>query len=222
VAPRAGGSRALLWRCLVAVVAVSVGYLARRAPLLPAAPAAARVVAAAPPAAALAEPSSRVSALAPAAEVAVSATSRAASRALSSSLVGDDDSGALESNATPSSARLGSDGVNGSTRAPGSGSNGDEFGQGRLQRPVIYRLRLDDVGGTLRGERTATGFEISVPGRRLLDSGASITRRDPRIAKISTQNGSQGTRVSFRFRETIPAYKVRLRKDVLEFWISES
>jgi len=221
-APRASGSRALLWSCLVAVVAVSIGYLARRAPLLPAAPAAARVVAAAPPAAALAEPSSRVSALAPAAEVAVSATSGAAARVLSSSRVADEDAAALESNAAPSSARLGSDGVSSSTRAPGSSSNGDEFGQGRLQRPVIYRLRLDDVGGTLRGERTATGFEISVPGRRLLDSGASITRRDPRIAKISTQNGSQGTRVSFRFRETIPAYKVRLRKDVLEFWISES
>jgi hypothetical protein len=87
---------------------------------------------------------------------------------------------------------------------------------------VIYRLRLDDVGGTLRGERTATGFEINIPGRRLLDSGANITRRDPRIAKVSTHNTSQGTRVSVRFRETIPGYKVRLRKDVLEFWISES
>jgi hypothetical protein len=221
VAPRASGSRALLWSCLVAVVAVSIGYFARRTPL-PAAPAAARVTAAPP--AALPEPTPRVSAVAPAAapaEVAVSPSAGAASRALSSSLSADDDSGPLESNAAPSSARVGSEGVNGPSRAPGSSSS-DEFGQGRLQRPVIYRLRLDDVGGTLRGERTATGFEISIAGRRLLDSGASITRRDPRIAKVSTQNGSQGTRISFRFRETIPAYKVRLRKDVLEFWISES
>jgi PilZ domain len=226
VAPRASGSRALLWSCLVAVVAVSLGYFARRAPLLPAAPAAARVVAAAPPAPApAAEPSSRVSAVAPSAasaEVGVNANSVTASRSLSSSVSADEDSGRLESNATPGSARFGSDSLNGSTRTPGSSSSADEFGQGRLQRPVIYRLRLDDVGATIRGERTATGFEISVPGRRLLDSGASITRRDPRIAKVSTHNTSQGTRVSFRFRETIPGYKVRLRKDVLEVWISES
>ena len=56
----------------------------------------------------------------------------------------------------------------------------------------------------------------------MLDSGASITRRDPRIAKLSTHNTAQGTRVSFRFRETIPAYKVRIRKDIVEFWISSN
>jgi hypothetical protein len=221
VAPRAQGSRALLWSCLVAVVAVSIGYLARRAPVLPAAPAAARVVAAAP--AALAEPSPRVSAVAPApAEVVVAPSSGAAPRSLASSVLADEDSSALESNAAPSSARAGADGLNGSQRALGSSSSGDEFGQGRLLKPVIYRLRLDDVGGTLRGERTATGFEISIQGRRVLDSGTSITRRDPRVSKVSTHNSSQGTRVSFRFRETIPAYRVRLRKDVLEILISES
>src|SRR6185436_18555585 len=128
VAPRAAGSRALLGSCLVAVVAVSIGYLARRAPSLPAAPAAARVVAAALPAAAPAEASSRVSAAAPAEpspELVVSA-----SRALSAS-ASRDDSTAPESNAVPGSARLGADGP---TRAPSSSSSsGDEFGQGRLQ-----------------------------------------------------------------------------------------
>ena len=226
VAPRAQGSRALLWSCLVAVVAVSIGYLARRAPILPAAPAAARVVAAALPAPTVtAEPNARVSAVAPPgppAEVVVGPASGVASRSLSLSVSADEDSNPLESTAAASAARLAADGLNGSTRALGSSSSGDEFGQGRLQRPVIYRLRLDDVGGALRGERTATGFEISIQGRRVLDSGTNITRRDPRVAKVSTHNSSQGTRISFRFRETIPAYKVRLRKDVLEILISES
>ena len=218
---RTGSSRALLWSCLIALLAVSVGYLARRAPLsLPAAPAAARVAAAAP---AAPEANLRVAAaaLSPAAEVvtATPALGAGAARALSSSALGDDASSSDSSDA-PSSAR--SDALPGSTRGQAASPSGDEFGQGRLRQPVIYRLRLDDVGSTLRGERTPTGFEVTIPGRRMLDSGASITRRDPRIAKISTHNSSQGTRVSFRFRETIPAYKVRLRKDVVEFWISAS
>jgi PilZ domain len=223
---RQRGSRAVLWSCLVALVAVSIGYLARRAPLALPAPAAARVVAAptAPAVAVVAsEPSPRAAALAlaPPSEPVASAAAQPGSSAarLLSSAVAEDDTSALESR--DSSRGAADPGVPGSTRGA-SGLGSDEFGQGRLHLPVIYRLRLDDVGGTLRGERTATGFEISIPGRRVMESGASIPRRDPRIAKVSTHNGSQGTRVSFRFRETIPAYKVRLRKDVVEFWISSS
>ena len=136
-----------------------------------------------------------------------------------SSAPGDDAASAADS--SDSSARS-AEGMPGSSRSSGANLSADEFGQGRLHLPVIYRLRLDDAGGALRGERTPTGFEITIPGRRMLDSGASITRRDPRIAKVTTHNNAQGTRVSFRFRETIPASKVRIRKDVVEFWISSN
>ena len=95
-----------------------------------------------------------------------------------------------------------------------------EFGQGRLRSPVIYRLRLDQPAEGLRGERTPTGFEVTLPGRRVMESGASITKRDERIARVATHNTGQGTRVSFRFKDTIPGYKVRLRKDYIEFLIS--
>jgi len=219
--PRSHSSRALLWSCLIAVLAVSIGYFARRAPLgLPAAPAAARVVAATAPSAttAASEPNQRAGAAAPAAEVAVTPAPGVAAARLSSTAPGEDDTSPSDANDARSSAR--SDAV--SSRAPAASPSADEFGQGRLRQPVIYRLRLDDVAATLRGERTPTGFEITIPGRRVLDSGTAITRRDARIAKVSTHNGAQGTRVSFRFRETIPAYKVRLRKDVVEFWISAS
>jgi hypothetical protein len=98
----------------------------------------------------------------------------------------------------------------------------DDFGQGRLTLPVVYRLRLDQPGGTLRGERTPTGFEVTIEGRRVIESAANLGDRDERIAKVALHNGSQGTRVSFRFRHTIPGYKVRLRKDYVEFLISSS
>jgi hypothetical protein len=96
-----------------------------------------------------------------------------------------------------------------------------EFTSGRLHLPTVHRLRLDEPGSTLRGERTPTGFDVIIPGRKTMESGTAIARRDSRIAKVSTKNGSDGARVSFRFRSDIPAYKVRLRNDFVEFFISE-
>jgi hypothetical protein len=98
----------------------------------------------------------------------------------------------------------------------------NEFGSGRLERPVIYRLRLDQPGGNLRGERTAMGFDVIIEGRKTMESAVGIAQRDDRIAKVLTRNGSDGARVSFRFRRAVPGYKVRLRKDFVEFFISSS
>jgi hypothetical protein len=95
-----------------------------------------------------------------------------------------------------------------------------EFASGRLHLPIVYRLRLDEPGDSLRGERTPTGFDVIIPARKTMESGTAISRRDPRIAKVSTKNGADGARVSFRFRSGVPAYKVRLRKDFVEFFIS--
>jgi hypothetical protein len=180
---------------------------------MPAAPAASRVTAAPLPPA----PSAETPHAAPAESVASAAPQSSVSALRASSAPADE----APSDSGDSNSRS-SEGMPGSSRGAGANQAADEFGQGRLHLPVIYRLRLDDAGGSLRGERTPTGFEITIPGRRMLDSGASITRRDPRIAKVSTHNNAQGTRVSFRFRETIPAYKVRIRKDVVEFWISSN
>jgi hypothetical protein len=98
---------------------------------------------------------------------------------------------------------------------------GAEFTSGRLHLPTVHRLRLDEPGATLRGERTPTGFDVIVPGRKTMESGTAIARRDSRIAKVTTKNGSDGARISFRFRSDIPAYKVRLRNDFIEFFISD-
>jgi hypothetical protein len=133
----------------------------------------------------------------------------APSRSRGSNPTGDDDSAQSALEGGRSSAKAESQVV-------------EDFGQGRLTLPVVYRLRLDQAGGSLRGERTPTGFDVTIEGRRILDSAANIGDRDERIAKVALHNGSQGTRVSFRFRHTIPGYKVRLRKDYVEFLISSS
>jgi hypothetical protein len=95
-----------------------------------------------------------------------------------------------------------------------------EFASGRLHLPIIYRLRLDRPAEGLRGERTPTGFDVVIPGRKTLESGSAISRRDRRFAKVSTKNGSDGAHVSFRFRSSVPGYKVRLRKEYIEIFIS--
>jgi hypothetical protein len=95
-----------------------------------------------------------------------------------------------------------------------------EFSSGRLELPIVHRLQLDRPGESLRGEPTPTGFDVVVVGRKALETPTSIARRDARIAKATLRNGSEGARLSFRFRSTIPAYKVRLRKDYVEIFIS--
>jgi hypothetical protein len=95
-----------------------------------------------------------------------------------------------------------------------------EFSSGRLELPIVHRLQLDRAGESLRGERTPTGFDVVVVGRKALEPPTSIARRDARIAKATLKNGGEGARLSFRFRSTIPGYKVRLRKDYVEIFIS--
>jgi hypothetical protein len=53
-----------------------------------------------------------------------------------------------------------------------------------------------------------------------LESGRAIQRRDKRIVQVKTSNQAAGAQVSFQFRDGVPAYRVRLREDSVEFLIS--
>jgi hypothetical protein len=53
-----------------------------------------------------------------------------------------------------------------------------------------------------------------------MEAGKYIQKRDDRIARVRTNNGASGAQVSFQFRDGVPAYRVRLRKDFVEFLIS--
>ena len=65
-----------------------------------------------------------------------------------------------------------------------------------------------------------TGFTVLIPGRKVMEGGKQIPKRDERIARVRTNNGSSGAQVTFEFRDGVPAYRVRLRKDYVEFLIS--
>ncbi|MEO6598729.1 MAG: PilZ domain-containing protein, partial [Polyangiaceae bacterium] len=95
------------------------------------------------------------------------------------------------------------------------------WGKGKLHSPTIYRLRLDGPGGKLQGATLSTGFTVLIPGHKVMEQGANIAKRDTRISSVHTSNRTEGAEVAFRFRESIPAYRVRLRRDYVEILIGQ-
>jgi hypothetical protein len=94
------------------------------------------------------------------------------------------------------------------------------WGRGKLHLPTIHRVRLDGAGKQLAGAIESTGFTIVVPGRKAMESGRNIEKRDKRIAQVKASNTDRGASITFKFRGKVPAYRVRLSKDFVEFLIS--
>jgi hypothetical protein len=94
------------------------------------------------------------------------------------------------------------------------------WGRGQLHLPTVHRIRLDGAGAELAGVAEGSGFTVVVPGRKAMESGRSIQKRDDRIAAVKASNTAEGARIGFTFRGPVPAYRVRLRKDFVEFLIS--
>ena len=101
-----------------------------------------------------------------------------------------------------------------------SQSSAKVFQVGRMNLPVIYRLRLDGPGEVVQGQRTKNGFSVFIPGRKVMETGAAISQRDQRIKDVRVSNTPAGSKVVVRFREAVSGYKARLRKDFVEFFIN--
>jgi hypothetical protein len=94
------------------------------------------------------------------------------------------------------------------------------WGKGKMHTPTVHRLRLDGAGTAIHGVSDATGFTVLVPGRKIMESGDAIIKRDPRIGRARTTNTPGGAQVRITFRDTLPSYRVRLRRDYIELLIS--
>jgi PilZ domain len=93
------------------------------------------------------------------------------------------------------------------------------WGRGKVVTPVIHRLRLDAAGDALQGSLQPTGFTVVVPNRKVMEQGAGLAKRDPRIARVRTVNTPNGAQITFQFKDGVPAYRARLRRDFIEFLI---
>ncbi|MBN2191690.1 MAG: PilZ domain-containing protein [Polyangiaceae bacterium] len=96
----------------------------------------------------------------------------------------------------------------------------DSWGRGQVHLPTIHRLRLDKAGASIQGAPSSSGFSVVLPGVKVMENGSAISKRDERIVKVLVENTGQGAKVTFRFRSEVPPYRVRLRKDFVEFLIS--
>jgi hypothetical protein len=94
------------------------------------------------------------------------------------------------------------------------------FGRGKLHLPTIHRLRLDGPGGAIHGAFDPMGFTVLIPNRKLMEQGAGIAKRDARFARVRTTNTPGGAQVRIAFNGTVPAYRVRLRRDYVELLVS--
>ena len=52
------------------------------------------------------------------------------------------------------------------------------------------------------------------------ESPKGFAKQDERFEKVSAANGDDGTKIIWRFKEEPPGYRVRLRKNTIEFLIS--
>jgi hypothetical protein len=94
------------------------------------------------------------------------------------------------------------------------------WGRGKMHTPTIQRLRLDAPGAEIRGVVDPTGFTVLIPDRKLMEQGAAIAKRDARISRIRTTNIPGGAQLRIAFRDGVPGYRVRLRRDYLEILLS--
>ena len=85
------------------------------------------------------------------------------------------------------------------------------FGHGKVAHATVLRMKTDGEITAIHGARTPTGFTVTVPGRRSMESSAGLAGRDARIASVKITNGSKGSELAFQFKDGVPPYLVRAK-----------
>ena len=94
------------------------------------------------------------------------------------------------------------------------------WGKGKMRDPVIYRVKLDGPGTAIQGKTFSKGFSVIIPNRKAMESPKGYAKQDARVELVSAANGDSGVKLLWRFKDAIPGYRVRLRKNTVEFLIS--
>jgi hypothetical protein len=94
------------------------------------------------------------------------------------------------------------------------------WGKGKMRDPVIYRVKLDAPGNAIQGRSFSKGFSVVIPSRKTLESPSGYAKQDSRLEKVNAINFEGGVKILWRFKDDVPGYRVRLRKNSVEFLIS--
>jgi hypothetical protein len=111
--------------------------------------------------------------------------------------------------------------------SPGSDDSADEeptakggkpqpFGSGNVTQGTTIHLKMDGNIERIQGAMQPTGFTVVLPKRKSLTSASAITKQDKRIAQTKVINDGNGTELSISFKDGVPPYVVRAKKDILE------
>jgi hypothetical protein len=85
------------------------------------------------------------------------------------------------------------------------------FGHGKVSHAIHLRMKTDGDITAIHGVRTPTGFTVTIPGRRSMESGGALAGKDSRIASVHVNNGSKGSELTFQFKDGVPPYLVRAK-----------
>jgi hypothetical protein len=83
-------------------------------------------------------------------------------------------------------------------------------------------MKTDGEITAIHGARTPTGFTVTIPGRRSMESGATLAGRDSRIASVHVTNGSKGSELTFQFKDGVPPYLVRAKGHDLQISLGKT
>jgi hypothetical protein len=113
-----------------------------------------------------------------------------------------------------------SDSPAGSEEASAKPEDVAPWGKGKMHDPIIYKVKLDGPGSAIKGTASSQGFSVFIPKRKAEESPKGYAKQDSRIEKVSAANGDGGVKILWRFKDEVPGYRVRLRKNTVEFLIS--
>lgn len=102
------------------------------------------------------------------------------------------------------------------TRTPGQAKPAAPFGDTRVQRGVVLRLKMDGRIERIQGASQPTGFVVSLPRRRSLQPAGPLAAQDARIASLRVVNEPGGAELTATFKDGVPRYLVRAKGDELE------
>jgi hypothetical protein len=90
------------------------------------------------------------------------------------------------------------------------------FGNPSVNHGNVLRLKMDGPIEKINGATQATGFLVTIPGRKSIEPAAPLAARDARIASIKVSNETGGAELNVTFKDGVPNYQVRARGDDLE------
>jgi hypothetical protein len=98
-----------------------------------------------------------------------------------------------------------------------------EWGVGEVTDPTVFRLKMDGNIDGITGNETATGFTVTVPGRKSISSASGFKRKDKRLDSVNVVNYPDRAEVTLLFKKDVPAFlaKVKGKRLIIELATSK-